>query len=220
MVTNLKFLELFQRSSFALSSQLQFRARAAWPWQALEWRSEFSYPLSEFFFLSLLWAWQTHHTVVQNRIPDTIGLCTLDVRAQVPGFQHTMALCPHLGYPILIAAPFCPARRHLKQVKLCSKYKALDSPRKWRKRCAHRYPVPSLAPNHNVVTLHKGTAPAPSNVGCCSQLENGCVYISAQRAPYSGHLARAIRKENGGSRGLGNLKTDFKLSKALGFTGI
>ena len=70
------------------------------------------------------------------------------------------------------------------------------------------------------MTLYKGTAPAPSNVGCCSELENGCVYLSAQRAPYSGHLARAIRKENGGSRGLGNLKTDFKLSKALGFTGI
>ena len=77
------------------------------------------------------------------------------------------------------------------------------------KRCAHRFPVPSLVPNHKVVTLYKGTAPAPSNVGCCSELENGCVYISVQRAPYSGHLARSIRKENGGSRGLGKLKTDL-----------
>ena len=80
--------------------------------------------------------------------------------------------------------------------------------------------MPSLVPNHKVVTLYKGTAPAPSNVGCRSELENGCVYISVQRAPYWGHLARAIRKENGGSRGLGKLKTDLKLSKALGLTGI
>ena len=138
----------------------------------------------------------------------------------MPRFQHTMALCPHLGHPILITAPFCRARRHLKQVELCSKYKALDCPRKYQKRCAHRYPVPSLVPNHKVVTLYKGTAPAPSNVGCRSELENGCVYISVQRAPYWGHLARAIRKENGGSRGLGKLKTDLKLSKALGLTGI
>ena len=36
----------------------------------------------------------------------------------------------------------------------------------------------------------------------------------------SSHLARAIQKENEGSRGLGKLKTDLKLSKALGFTGI
>ena len=63
-------------------------------------------------------------------------------------------------------------------------------------------------------------APAPSNVGCRSELENGFVYINVQRAPYSGHLARAIRKENEGSRGLGKLKTDLKVSKALGFTGI
>ena len=62
------------------------------------------------------------------------------------------------------------------------------------KRCAHRFPVPSLVPNHKVVTLYKGTAPAPSNVGCCSELENGCVYIGVQLAPYSGHLARAILK--------------------------
>ena len=138
-----------------------------------------------------------------------MGLYTLGVRAQVPGFQHTMALCPHLGYPILIVAPFCPARRHLKEVELCSKYKALDCPRKKQKRCAHRYLVPSLVPNHKVVTLYKGTAPAPSNVGCRSELENGCVYISVQGAPYSGHLARAIRKENGGGRGLGKLKTNL-----------
>ena len=78
----------------------------------------------------------------------------------------------------------------------------------------------SLIHNHKVVTLCKDTAPALSNAGCRSELENGCVYISAQRAPYSGHLAKAIGKENGGNGRLGKLKTDLKLSKALGFTGI
>ena len=136
-----------------------------------------------------------------------MGLYTFGVRAQVPGFQHTMALCPHLGYLILIDAPFGRARRHLKQVELCSKYKALDSPGS-NKNCVHIDTIFStesqgrdLVQGHCTGTLECGR--------CRSELENGCVYISVQGAPYSGHLARAIRKENGGSRGLGKLKTDL-----------
>ena len=45
------------KSSFVLASQLQYRARAAWPWKALEWRILIS--TKWIFFLSLLWAWQS-----------------------------------------------------------------------------------------------------------------------------------------------------------------
>ena len=102
-----------------------------------------------------------------------------------------------------------PRQTPLETSRALQQVQSTRLPPEVQKRCAHRFPVPSLVPNHKVVTLYKGTAPAPSNVGCCSELENGCVYISVQRAPYSGHLARTIRKENGGGKVQGKLKTDL-----------
>ena len=87
-----------------------------------------------------------------------------------------------------------PRQTPLETSRALQQVQSTRLPPEVQKRCAHRFPVPSLVPNHKVVTLYKGTAPAPSNVGCCSELENGCVYIGVQLAPYSGHLARAILK--------------------------
>ena len=64
MVTHLKFCNWSK--SFILASQLHYRASAAWPWKALEWRILIStkWIVFSITFVSVI----VHHTVVQNRM--------------------------------------------------------------------------------------------------------------------------------------------------------